>query len=70
MSVQTQINRINGAVSEQGELIRQIKAALEGKAAGSGGDNNGLFATLTPNQAIVPEVANYVNDITMEGDAV
>lgn len=31
MSVQSQINRINGAVSEQAQLIRQIKAALAAK---------------------------------------
>lgn len=34
MSVQSQIDRINGTVSEQSGLIQQIKAALEGKASG------------------------------------
>lgn len=38
MSVQTQIERISGAVGEQKSLISQIKTALHGKAAGSGGD--------------------------------
>jgi hypothetical protein len=38
MSVQSQINRINGEVSDQTALIQQIKAALGGKANnGSGG---------------------------------
>lgn len=37
MSVQTQIDRINGVVSEQGGLIQQIKTALENKTAGGGG---------------------------------
>ena len=34
MSVQSEIARINGVVSEQNSLIQQIKTALEGKAAG------------------------------------
>lgn len=34
MSIQSQINRINGAVIDQQDLIRQIKSALEGKAGG------------------------------------
>lgn len=42
MSVQSQIDRINGVVSEQNALIRHIKTALKGKAAvgGSGGDSD------------------------------
>lgn len=36
MSVQTQIDRIAGKVSEQSSLIQQIKTALEGKTAGPG----------------------------------
>lgn len=34
MSVQSQIDRITGIVSEQDNLIQQIKAALKGKAVG------------------------------------
>ena len=38
MSIQTQIDRIGGAVSEQSDLIRQIKTALAGKAVVGGSD--------------------------------
>ena len=34
MSVQSQINRISGAVSDQNSLINQIRAALVGKGTG------------------------------------
>lgn len=37
MSVQTQIDRITGAVRDQSGLIEQIQSALVGKASGSGG---------------------------------
>lgn len=40
MSVKTQINRINGAVSEQGELIRQIKTGLSVAEENIGRTNN------------------------------
>ena len=42
MSVQTQINRINGEVAEQATLLSQIQSALQGKAAGSGSSDGGL----------------------------
>lgn len=37
MSVQTQIDRINGEVTSQANVMSQIKTALAGKAAGTGG---------------------------------
>lgn len=39
MSVQSEINRISGAVNGQTSLISQIKDALAGKTAGGGGSS-------------------------------
>ena len=45
MSVQTQINRISGAVSEQTSLIQQIKTALDGKSGGGSSVSIGTVST-------------------------
>ena len=37
MSIQTELNRINTAVSKQTNLLAQIQTALEGKGSGGGG---------------------------------
>lgn len=42
MSVQTQIDRITDNVTEQTELIKLIKAALEGKSVSGGGGGTNL----------------------------
>jgi len=54
MSIQSEITRVSGEVTTQTELIRQIKEALEGKGAGSGGGT------------IVKEISfNELNDIVL-----
>lgn len=40
MSVQSQIDRINGVVTTQENLIQQIKTALKGKTSGGAGDTD------------------------------
>lgn len=45
MSVQSQINRISGAVSDQNSLINQIRAALVGK--GTGGTQSPVLTVKT-----------------------
>lgn len=44
MSIQTQINRLNTAVSDQATLISQVRAAMAGKVGGASG---GSVATAT-----------------------
>lgn len=64
MSIQSQINRINGAVNTQADKIAQIKAALEGKAAGGGGGSELQIATGT----FTPTSTDcYTNPISVTG---
>ncbi len=52
MSVQSEIARIQGAVTDQTSLIEQIKVALEGKAAGGGGVGS-ITATVTISGTVI-----------------
>lgn len=67
MSVQTQIDRISNAVSEQGGLIEQIKTALEGKGTGNGGgvklptlSNPGTASDLAKGKQLIDQNGNVV----------
>ena len=56
MSVQTEIDRIANEVTTQTDLIGQIAAALEGKAAGGGGGGGGSLETVTITLAAIGPV--------------
>lgn len=76
MSVQTQIDRINGAVSNQKSLIAQIKTILKEKTGGGGGGGfiypDGAFAPVTTFTdgkqyalvAVIDGVRRYINTTT------
>lgn len=53
MSVQSEINRINTAVTGQADLIAQIQTALEGKAGGGGGSVETCTVTITSDSGSV-----------------
>lgn len=73
MSVQTQIDRIAGAVSEQNGLIQQIMTALEGKAGGGGGTvlptltNPGTAEDLLEGKELIDADGNVVTGTMLKG---
>ena len=59
MSVQSQINRLNTAVSDQSSLIAQIGEALAGKVINAGGGSGSavetVTGTITTSEAPIPD---------------
>lgn len=64
MSVQTEINRINGEVSSQATKLAELKTILQGKASGGGGGSGS-----TPLQRCSVSIDNpYITDYVLYTD--